>query len=201
LGDYSGLDFYAGTLHPLWFDNSNSTGDNPNGTLRALNAYTANVPSSAFAAGGQISLGGTAAVAGPSAALSFAGNANVGYAIKGNTYTITVRYADPTGINRASIAGSNLLITGPNGFSASPQHVRLRPQGRAVLATYTLANPAGSWATADNGIYSIVLQPGQVLNGAGTASSGGILGSFAVSIHGATHRLGGGTGFRGSGRD
>jgi hypothetical protein len=195
-GDYSGLDFFAGTMHPLWFDNSNSTGDNPNGILGALNAYTANVPSSAFATGGQISLGGTAAVTGPLAALSFASGANVGYATKGSGYTITVRYADSTGINRASIAGGNLLITGPNGFSASPQQVRLRPQGRALLATYTLANPAGAWGTIDDGEYTIVLQPGQVLNGAGTASSGGILGSFAVSIHGTSHRQGSGTGFR-----
>jgi len=198
-GDYTGLAFFSDTLHPLWFDNSNSTGDNPNGTLRALNAYTANVPSSAFATGGQVSLGGLAATAGPLAALNFAGAANPGYVTRGASYTISVRYTDATGINRASIAGGNLVITGPNEFSAAPQRVSIRPLSRrAVLATYTLVNHAGSWGPADDGTYTITLQPGQVLNNVGTASSGGILGSFAVDIGGGRHRQGSGTGFRGA---
>jgi hypothetical protein len=41
-GDYSGLGFYAGTAHPAWADNSNSTGDNPDGTLK-FDVYTAAV--------------------------------------------------------------------------------------------------------------------------------------------------------------
>jgi hypothetical protein len=32
LGDYLGLDFSGGTAYPVWADDSNSTGDNPNGT-------------------------------------------------------------------------------------------------------------------------------------------------------------------------
>ena len=32
LGDYVGLDFYDSVLYPCWADNSNSTGDNPDGT-------------------------------------------------------------------------------------------------------------------------------------------------------------------------
>jgi hypothetical protein len=33
-GDYSGLDYYEGRAHPIWADQSNTTGDNPDGTLR-----------------------------------------------------------------------------------------------------------------------------------------------------------------------
>ena len=44
-GDYTGLSFFAGTAHPAWADNSNSTGDNPDGTLHQLDIYTAAVPS------------------------------------------------------------------------------------------------------------------------------------------------------------
>src|SRR5690348_5622056 len=47
LGDYTGLDFYQGTLHPLWFDNSDSTGDNPDSAHRTLDVYTAAVSASA----------------------------------------------------------------------------------------------------------------------------------------------------------
>jgi hypothetical protein len=43
-GDYMGLSFYGGVAHPAWSDNSNSTGDNPDGTLSKLDIYTAAVP-------------------------------------------------------------------------------------------------------------------------------------------------------------
>ena len=42
-GDYSGLAFYGGKFYPCWGDNSNSTGDNPEGTLTNLDMYTAAV--------------------------------------------------------------------------------------------------------------------------------------------------------------
>jgi len=40
-GDYTGLSFYKGHAHPAWADNSNSTGNNPDGTLHGLDIYTA----------------------------------------------------------------------------------------------------------------------------------------------------------------
>ena len=43
-GDYDGLSFYGGIAHPAWSDNSNSTGNNPDGTLHKLDIYTAAVP-------------------------------------------------------------------------------------------------------------------------------------------------------------
>ena len=41
LGDYTGNAFAAGRMWGLWADNSNSTGDNPNGAQNALNLYAA----------------------------------------------------------------------------------------------------------------------------------------------------------------
>ncbi len=38
-GDYMGLAFKGGVVHPVWADTSNSTGDNPNGTAN-FDAYT-----------------------------------------------------------------------------------------------------------------------------------------------------------------
>lgn len=43
-GDYTGLAFVDGVAHPAWADNSNSTGDNPDGTLFDFDVYTAAVP-------------------------------------------------------------------------------------------------------------------------------------------------------------
>ena len=42
-GDYEGLAFYGGNYFYVWADNSNSTGDNPDGTLNELDIYTARV--------------------------------------------------------------------------------------------------------------------------------------------------------------
>lgn len=42
-GDYVGLDFISGNVFPAWADNSNSTGDNPDGTLKRMDVYTARV--------------------------------------------------------------------------------------------------------------------------------------------------------------
>jgi BNR/Asp-box repeat len=42
-GDYTGLDFTNGVAHPAWADNSNSTGNNPDGTLHEFDVYSAAV--------------------------------------------------------------------------------------------------------------------------------------------------------------
>jgi hypothetical protein len=45
-GDYTGLGFAFGVAHPAWADNSNSTGDNPDGVLNDFDVYSAAVPES-----------------------------------------------------------------------------------------------------------------------------------------------------------
>ena len=45
-GDDTGLTFVAGIAYPVWADNSNSTGDNPNGPLSRFDVYGAAGPSS-----------------------------------------------------------------------------------------------------------------------------------------------------------
>lgn len=42
-GDYTGLAFFDGSFYPVWADNSNSTGNNPDGTLTRFDIYTAAV--------------------------------------------------------------------------------------------------------------------------------------------------------------
>jgi hypothetical protein len=42
-GDYSGLAFFGGVFYPCWADNSNSTGDNPDGAMNYFDIYTARV--------------------------------------------------------------------------------------------------------------------------------------------------------------
>jgi len=192
LGDYTGLDFYNGTIHPEWFDNSNSTGDNPDGTLKDLDVYTANVAASAFSSGSAIALGGRSDPSGLVAALSFANGANSGVARHVHSYTITVQYSDASGINLSSVDGSNLLITGPNGFSANAQFVHVKSKGRtAAMATYRVTNAVGNFTAAQAGTYTIQLEPYQVLDSQRNASAGGILGTFAIATAGTGSHFGG----------
>jgi hypothetical protein len=197
-GDYSGLDFYGGTIQPLWFDNSNSTGNNPNGTLHALNPYTAAVPSSAFAVGTNLALGGLGSPTGPVAVLYYHGTTNPGYVRIGSTYAITVVYEpDAAGVGVASLGNANLLVTGPNGFSAAARLGKVKPlKSGAVVATYELINPAGRWNITEDGTYTINLAPGQIMDNAGQTTPGGILGTFAVTSHRGKGSHAGGTGFR-----
>jgi hypothetical protein len=44
VGDYTHSAFVGGSFWPAWSDNSNSTGDNPDGTHHAFDLYTARVP-------------------------------------------------------------------------------------------------------------------------------------------------------------
>jgi len=44
VGDYTHAAFVAGSFWPAWSDNSNSTGDNPDGTLHQFDLYTARIP-------------------------------------------------------------------------------------------------------------------------------------------------------------
>jgi hypothetical protein len=43
-GDYTNVAFDAGVAHATWSDNSNSTGNNPDGALHQLDIYAASVP-------------------------------------------------------------------------------------------------------------------------------------------------------------
>ncbi len=42
-GDYTALAFQSGVMIPLWADNSNSTRDNPEGTLHTFDMYVATI--------------------------------------------------------------------------------------------------------------------------------------------------------------
>lgn len=186
LGDYTAIDFHNGVVHPLWFDNSNSTGDNPDGTLKDLDVYTARVPATTFAAATVASPGGLVDPTGPVAALYFAGGANPGFVRRGASYTITVQYADVDGVSIPSLTDQDLLVTGPDGFSRPAQLVRAKTRkGGVVLATYRVINPTGKFTAAQGGTYQIELEPGQVLDDTGQPSTPGVLGTFAVTTGGA----------------
>ncbi|AFY65137.1 conserved repeat domain protein [Geitlerinema sp. PCC 7407] len=97
--------------------------------------------------------------------------------------TLTVTFADNAGIDVATLDGSDLLVTGPNGFSQNAQFVSVNPAGNGTpkTATYRITAPGGSWDFDDNGTYQVAIAANQVRDTSGNAVSGGALGSFEVN--------------------
>jgi Ca2+-binding RTX toxin-like protein len=58
-GDYSWVDFYDGVAVPVWSDNSNFTGDNPDGTGAGLDLYSSRIEIGYFCHGKHATIVGT----------------------------------------------------------------------------------------------------------------------------------------------
>ena len=55
-------------------------------------------------------------------------------------------------------------------------------EGNKRVVTYRVAAPNGAWSAAANGLYSVVVQPGEVLDASGKGASADVVGAFAVVI-------------------
>lgn len=176
LGDYTGLAFHAGVIHPFWADNSNSTADNPDGRQSYLEMYTANVPAASLPQPTIPWLGGVQGrfqviVLPQRGTKSLGGKAD---------YRFRVTYLAPTGIDQGSLDGSDVLVTGPAGYSVAARLLASRVRRGTVTATYSAAAPGGRWTEDHNGTYLLSLVAGQVLDSAGAPLPGGGIGSFVV---------------------
>jgi hypothetical protein len=100
------------------------------------------------------------------------------------SYQFTIQYLDNVAINVASLDGNDVTVTGP-GFTQNATFVSATPTGNGTprTATYRITPPGGSWNDADNGTYTIVLNPNQVFDTAGNAAaSNSSLATFTVDI-------------------
>lgn len=178
LGDYTGLAFHAGILHPLWADNSNAALHNPDGAGKTLDQYTAAVNVSGMPAPDRATLGGLAVVPGPAAML-----VTKGYSLAKptGTFAFPVTYTAAPGIDTATITGAELTITGPGGFSQQPHVLKVKPVrgANARSVTYIVQNPSGRWTPAQSGVYTIAFN-GTVKDLAGNIGPNGPIGYFAV---------------------
>jgi uncharacterized protein (TIGR03437 family) len=101
-----------------------------------------------------------------------------------SSYTFTVTYTDDIAINVATINADDVRVTGPNGFNAAPTFVNVdnNTNGTPRIGTYQITPPGGSWDTADNGAYNVVMQASQVFDTSGNSVAAGNVGSFTVNI-------------------
>jgi len=100
--------------------------------------------------------------------------------------TVVVTYADNVAINVGTIDVNDITITAPDGITKLPitaVAVDINTNGSPRVATYTFTVPGGSWNAPDNGVYTVAMVAGQVLDTDGpNAVLGGTLGTFLVGL-------------------
>jgi hypothetical protein len=129
---------------------------------QSIDGYTATVPSA------------------PSASLT-AANLTQG---RGIAYTFNVTYTDPVG-SLYLLSSSNLVVTGPHGFVQSAIVVgqKANSNGTTLVVQYQLGpGNGGTWSSADNGTYTVILQNSTVYDADSNTAPGMALGTFQVSI-------------------
>lgn len=115
----------------------------------------------------------------PTASSNPAGVSSVG----GTLYSFTVSYSDNVAIDVTSLDSHDVVVTGPAGFAeqAVLASVSSSANGTPRTVTYQIVPPGGAWSVADNGTYTIHLQPGSVYDTAGNSTNGGTLATFNVN--------------------
>jgi hypothetical protein len=101
----------------------------------------------------------------------------------GTTYTFTVTYVG-TSILVSTLGNSDLTVTGPGGFTASPTFVSVdnNTNGSPRVATYSFTPPGGSWDVTKNGTYTVSLKSGEVTDTTPTPVPAGPVASFHVFV-------------------
>jgi hypothetical protein len=105
------------------------------------------------------------------------------------TATFTVTYTDKNiPIQLSSIDSSDLIVTGPNGYSQPATFVSAdqTTDGSPITATYSIPGPNGGFTVADDGTYDIAMQFQQVQDTSGDFVPEGVIGTVGVKIAGVT---------------
>jgi len=184
-GDYTGVAFHAGILRPVWADNSNSTGDNPEGAFRNFDLFTAavNIQSDAATSFGA-----------PTVEV-----VHTGKRASSSKYEFKVIYRDADKLNKSSINSRDILVTGPRGFSKFAKLVGTSSSGKGsvIKATYRVTAPGGKWDSRENGIYTFQLRANQVRDKCDQfAVARNMLGKFAINLQPRTTQIASGNALR-----
>lgn len=101
-----------------------------------------------------------------------------------STHTFTVIYSDNDAINVSTIGGTDIRVTGPNGYNQLAVFVSLNTEnnGTPRTSTYHVTAPDGIWDYNDNGTYLLSMMPNQVMDISGNSVLDGMLGSFTVNV-------------------
>ena len=99
-------------------------------------------------------------------------------------YQFQVTYTDETAVDVSSIDGTDIRVTGPNGFAQNAALVSVETSGDGTprTATYSISAPNAVWKEADNGRYTIRLRDNQIEDTLGNAAAATTLGRFDINI-------------------
>jgi hypothetical protein len=117
----------------------------------------------------------------PVAVLSVADLAQAG----SPSHACSVTYTDATAVSLASLDSTDLLVTGPNGYSNVVEFIGadLPMDGSPITGSYSIPAPDGSaWSAADNGTYTVTLLAGAVADTWNNVTVQAMLGTFEVAI-------------------
>ena len=101
----------------------------------------------------------------------------------GTSYSFIVKYSDDGQVLDGTLDSNDIRVTGPAGFNVPAAFISLTENGAGnqVTGTYAITPPGGSWDSADNGTYNVVMQAGEVTDLLGEAVKAGSLGTFTVA--------------------
>ena len=121
----------------------------------------------------------------PQASLSVAGLTLTGQ----SNHSCSVIYTDATAVRLNHLDSTDLLVTGPNGYSRLAGFVgaSLSMNGSPLTGSYTIPAPnAVAWNASDNGIYTVNLRAGEIEDILGNVNLATTLGTFTVGISAAS---------------
>jgi hypothetical protein len=101
-------------------------------------------------------------------------------------HSFSVTYSDNTAISVATIGATDITVRAPNGSPLSVEFTGIdnSTDGTPRTATYSVTAPDGTWDSADNGVYQIILQNNEVRDVVNNAAAQTLLGTFTVDIAG-----------------
>jgi hypothetical protein len=107
------------------------------------------------------------------------------------THSFTVTYTDDTAVRVSSLGDSNIVVTGPAGYSSFANFTGAdqAADGTPRIASYTIDAPGLAWKAADNGVYQVILQDATVSDINNNTVSETQLGSFTVNISVSQQRI------------
>jgi len=180
-GDYSGMSYFQGRVHPIWADVSNSTGDNPNGTSR-FDAYTDAV------------LGGAAAMEGDPHIATVDG---VYYDFQGGGEYTVLLDSDGSEIQARHAPIATDFTIGPNGHTGLTTCVSLTTAVAARVGAHRVTyqpnlsgipDPSGLQLRVD-GILTTLTPAGIDLGDGGRISPTAVAGGIEVEFPNGTHMI------------
>lgn len=96
-------------------------------------------------------------------------------------YTFTVTFDDINGINTATIDINDVTVIGPGGPLLVTGASTTDPSGSTpATATYSVSPPGGDWDPADNGLYEISINAGEIADSVGGTVAAGLIDLFVV---------------------